>query len=145
MAALTKQPTVISERQIRVVKKPGHADQATYPAAEAIIAGAMIRLDTSTGRWTNANASAAGEARATHMAWRTVAAGEGLTGVRGCLVESHVLDELAYDDPVYLHDTDNTVGDDAGTVSVVIGRVVPGYAQTLGNAPDKLLDLFTLR
>jgi len=145
MAALTKQPSVVTERQIRVVKKPGHADQATFPAAEAINAGAMIRLDTATGRWTNANASSAAEARATHMAWRTVAAGEALTGVRGCLVESHVLDALAYDAPVYLNDTDDTLGDAAGTTSVIVGRVVSAHAQLLGTAADKLLDLYTLR
>jgi hypothetical protein len=145
MAVLALQASAIAERQIRIVKKPGHADQATYPAAEAIDRGAPIRLDTATGRWTNANGSSAAEARATHLAWRTVAAGEALTGVRGCLVDGFILDALAYDAPVYLSDTDGRLDTVAGTTSVIVGRVVPGHAQLLGTAPDKLLDVFALR
>lgn len=145
MADIALAQRVTNERQITVVKRPGHNDQHSAPAAEAITAGAPIRLDTATGRWTNANGSSAAEARVTHIAVRTVTAGESLTGVRGCLVDGYVLDALDYDAPVYLSNTDGRLSDTAGTTSVIVGRVVPGFAMTLGNAPDKLLDVAALR
>jgi hypothetical protein len=43
---------------------------------------------------------------------------------------------MAFDAPVYLSDTDATLADTAGTVSTVIGRVVPGWNATTA---DKLL------
>lgn len=137
--ALTSRAT--ANRAIDVVKKPAHNDQATYPAAEAITAGAPIRLDTANGRWTNANATSAAEARASHVATRTVIAGESLTGVRRCTLDGFNLDALAYDAAVYISNTDGRLADAAGTTSVVVGRVVPGFAVTLGTAADKLLDV----
>lgn len=145
MADIAVQASVTSERQVRLVTKPSHGDQITKPAAEAIVAGAPIRQDTATGRWTNANGTSAAEARVTHIAWRTVGAGEPLTGVRGCLVDGYVLDALAYDAPVYLSDTDGRLADAAGTVSVVVGRVTGAFATLLGVAADKLLDVHSLR
>ena len=85
--------------------------------------------------------TAAAEARATHVAWATVVAGEPLTGVRGCLVDGYDLSALDYDDPVYLSDTDGRLSDTAGTVSVLVGRVVSAHAQLLGVEPDKVLDV----
>lgn len=137
--ALTTRAT--TNRAIDIVTQPAPNDQITRPAAEAITAGAPIRLDTSNGRWTNANGTIAAEARATHLAARTVVAGEALTGVRGCTVDGLVLDALAYDADIFLSNTDGRLGDIAGTVSVVVGRVVPGFATTLGTAADKLLDI----
>lgn len=141
MAVIALSTRATTNRAIDVVKKPAHDDQSTYPAAEAITAGAPIRLDTTSGRFTNANGTLAAEARVTHIATRTVLAGEPLTGVRACTLDGYVLDALAYDAPVYLSDTDGRLDTVAGTVSVVIGRVVPGFAVTLGTAADKLLDV----
>jgi hypothetical protein len=118
MADIALQASAVAERQIRLVKKPSHNDQHTAPAAEA---------------------------RATHIAWRTVGAGEPLTGVRGCLIDGYVLDALAYDAAVYLSDTDGRLSDTAGTTSVVVGRVVGAFATLLGVAADKLLDVGSLR
>lgn len=141
MADLALSTRAATNRTMDMVKKPSHADQATYPAAEAITAGAPIRQDTSNGRWTNANASGAAEARATHIASHSAAAGESLTGYRRGLMDGFVLDALAYDAPVYLSNTDGRLADAAGTVSVIVGRVAPGFATTLGTAADKLLDI----
>lgn len=141
MADIALQARATTNRAIDMVKKPAHNDQATYPAAEAIALGAPIRLDTATGRWTNANATIAAEARASHLAMRSVAAGESLTGARKCTVDGYELSALAYDAPVYVSNTDGRLGDVAGTVSVLVGRVVPGFAVTLGTAADKLLDV----
>ena len=141
MADIELMARVTDERQITILTPPAHGDQITHPAGEAITAGAPIRLDTAPGRWTNANGTAAAEARATHVAWATVVAGEPLTGVRGCLVDGYDLSALDYDDPVYLSDTDGRLSDTAGTVSVLVGRVVSAHAQLLGVEPDKVLDV----
>lgn len=140
MADIALSGRATTNRAIDVVKRPAHNDQSTYPAAEAITAGAPVRLDTATGRWTNANGSVAAEA-ATHVALRTVGAGESVTAARRCTVDGFDLSALAYGAPVYLSNTDGRLADAAGTVSAVVGRVVPGFATTIGVAADKLLDV----
>jgi hypothetical protein len=140
MAAVALQQSAIDARSVRVVKKPSHNDQHTAPAGEAISRGAPIRLDSASGRWVNAAGDLAANA-ATHMAWRTVVAGESLTGIRGCLVDAFVLDALNYGAVVYTANTPGGVDTVAGTVSQVVGRVVSGHAQLLGVGPDKLLDV----
>jgi hypothetical protein len=141
MADIALSARATANRAIDVAKYPAAPDQATYPAAEAIVAGAPIRLDTSNGRFTNANASSAAEARATHIATHSAAAGEAVTGIRRGLLDGFVLDALAYDAAVYLSNTDGRLADAAGTTPVTVGRVVPGFATTLGTAADKLLDV----
>lgn len=113
--------------------------QLTVPAAEAITAGAPVRLDTSTGKFTNANGTTTGEARVFGIATRTVAAGEALTVVRKGILDGFALSGMNYDAAVYLSDTDGRLADAAGTVSTVVGRVVPGTSVTLGTSYDKLL------
>lgn len=140
MAAIAKQAKVTSERMINMVKRPGHNDQITAPAAEAINAGAPIRLDTASGRWTNGNTSSAAE-NPTHIAMRTVAAGQNVTGVRNCTVDFLVLDALNFGAVVHAFNTDDTYDTTAGTAAVIVGRVVPGFSQLLGNPPDKLLEI----
>jgi hypothetical protein len=70
-----------------------------------------------------------------------VKAGQSLTGVRGCWVDGVNLDALAYGAKVYASNTAGAIGDAAGTVSLVVGTVVGGWAQLNGVAADKLLDL----
>jgi hypothetical protein len=140
MAVVALQTSATNEKSIRLLTRPSHGDQRTAPAAEAITAGAPVRVDATTGRWTNANGTAAGEA-ATHIAWKTAAAGENVTGVRNCIVDGYVLDALAYGAVVYVSDTDGRLDTVAGTVSAIAGRVVPVYATLLGVAADKALDV----
>ena len=140
MADIALQARAAANRAVDMVKKPAHNDQSTNPAAEAIVAGAPIRLDPANGRWTNANGTVTAEL-ASHIAMHDAAAGQALTGVRRCTLDGYVLDALAYGAPVYLSNTDGRLGDTAGTVSTVIGRVVPGFATTLGTPADKLLDV----
>lgn len=137
--ALTTRAT--TNRAIDLVTKPSHNDQRTLPAAEAITAGAPVRLDTTNGRFTNANGSTAPEARWWGIAMRTVAAGESVTAVRGCLLDGLDLATPAYDAPIYISDTDGRLGDTVGTVSTIVGRVVPGTATTTGTAYDKILEV----
>lgn len=113
--------------------------QMTLPAAEAITAGAPVRIDTTAGTFTNANASSAAEARIYGIATRTVAAGEALTAIRLGVMDGFDVSASNFDAPLYLSDTDGRVADGAGTVDVVIGRVIPASGTTLGTAYDKIV------
>lgn len=114
--------------------------QATLPAAEAIAAGDAVRLDTSSGKFTKANASGAAEARIYGIALRTVAAGEPLTALRKGVIDGFNITQ-DYDAAVYLIDDDGQIGDANGTVNVAIGRVMAAPGQTIGTALDKVLFL----
>lgn len=127
---------LVTANKVNIVES---LEQLTLPAAEAITAGMAMRLDTSTGKFTKANASAAGEARVKWIAVKTVSAGEPVTGIKCGVLDGYDLSGLAYDADVFLSDTDGRVADAAGTVSTKVGRVIPGAATTLGTAFDKLL------
>lgn len=115
--------------------------QITLPAAEAIEAGAAVRLDTTNGKITNANGTTTAEARFLGIALKSVAAGEAVTVLRRGVIEGFNLSSLAYDAPVYLSNTDGAIDTAAGTVSVVVGRVIPAHGQVLETALDKLLSI----
>ena len=114
-------------------------EQMTLTAAEAITAGMAVRLDTSTGKFTKANGSTAPEARIYGIATKTVAAGMPVTAIRQGVMDGWDLSGLNYDAVVYLSDTDGRLGDSAGTVSTVVGRVIPGSSEAVGTALSKLL------
>lgn len=113
--------------------------QMTLTADEAITAGAPVRINTTTGKFTNANGTTAPEARIYGIATRTVAAQDAVTAIRKGVLDGFNLDSQAYDLPIFLADTDGRLGDVAGTVSTVAGRVIPAEGHLRGNAPDKLL------
>src|SRR5574340_1085722 len=114
-------------------------EQMTLPCDEDIAAGATVRLNTATGQFTKSNGSAAGEARTYGIATRTVKSGMPLTAIRRGVMDGWDLSGLAYDADVYQSDTDGRLGTVAGTVSKVLGRVIPATAVTLGTAYDKVL------
>jgi hypothetical protein len=128
---------VASAGKIHVVES---IQQKTLPAAETIAAGAPVRIDTTAGTFTNANGTTTGEARVWGIATRSVVAGQPVTAVRRGTLDGFTFSQ-AYDAAIYLSDTDGTLADAAGTVSTVVGRVVPGTATTLGTAYDKLLSV----
>ena len=113
--------------------------QLTLSATEAILAGAPVRIHTD-GKWTNANGTTTTENRVWGIATKTVAAGEACTAVRRGILDGYTFSQ-AYDAIIYLSDTDGTLGDTAGTVSTIVGRVVPGTATTTGTSFDKLLSV----
>lgn len=127
---------LVTANKVNVVES---IEQLTLPAAESITAGMAMRLDTSSGKFTKANASAAGEARVKWLAVKTVAAGEPVTGIKTGVLDGYDLSGMAYDADVFLSDTDGRLADAAGTVSTKVGRVLPGTSTTLGTAFDKLL------
>lgn len=126
---------LVTAGEVRIVES---IIQMTLPAAETIAAGAAVRLDTSTGRFTNANGTSAAEARIYGIAKNDAIAGQSVTAVRKGVLDGFNISQ-AYDAPVYINDADGTIGDGAGTTNVVVGRVIPATATTLGTAYDKLL------
>lgn len=117
-------------------------DQMTLPAAEALTAGNAVRIvpsSTGAGKWTKANATDLTEGRVWGIVTRTVIAGETVTAVRNGILDGFDIAALDYGAPLYLSDTDGTIADSYGTVDVLVGRVVPGTAVSLGTAYDRLL------
>lgn len=110
------------------------------PAAEALNAGEVVRIDTTTGKYTPANGTTSGEARPVGVAITTANYANATISVvkKGIIDVGDALDSLAYDLPIYLSDTDGVMGSAAtdSTVDVIIGRVVAGWGDTAG---DKLL------
>jgi hypothetical protein len=123
MALLT-----IAAADVRVVKRADE-HQHTAPAGEAITAGQYIRWSTA-GKFELGNATAAGEVGDGFIAEKSVAVGEAVTGLKGpTLIDvGDALSVIAYGGSVFLSDTDGTLADAAGTVSTVVGKVVPGWA-----------------
>ncbi len=119
---------VIDNDDVRVVVR-GNEHQHTAPAGEAIAAGQYIRWSTA-GKFELGNATAAGEVGDGFIAEKDAAVGEPVTGVKGPTVldVGDALSALAYGASVYLSDTDGTLATTAGTVSTVVGKVVPGWA-----------------
>ena len=99
-----------------------------------------MRYNTTTGKIEPGNATTAAEARVKGMALNTATqAGDTVTAIqKGVVNVGDALDSLTYDDIVYLSDTDGTLADAAGTVSLVFGKVVPAWGATTA---DKLLDI----
>ena len=115
-------------------------EQMTLTAAEAITPGAPVRLDTSSGQFTNSNGTVAAEARTYGIAVgsHAIPAGMPVTAVRRGVLDGFTFSQ-AYDAAIYVSDTDGRLGDAAGTVSVLAGRVIPGASELLGSAYAKLL------
>lgn len=115
-------------------------EQLTAPCAESITPGAPVRFDTTAGTFTNSNGTTTGEADVYGIATgdKIKAAGETITAVAKGILDGFVL-AGNFSSKVYLSDTDGRLADAAGTVSTVVGQVVPGTATTRGVAYDKLL------
>lgn len=128
--------SLVTSTVLRVVES---REQLTGIAAEAISLGNAVRLDTSTGKITKSNGSTAAEGRFYGIALRTAAAGEAVTVLRRGVIDGFDLSALNYDADVYLSDTDGSIADTPDTQMVRVGRVIPGFATTLGTAADKLL------
>jgi hypothetical protein len=118
----------IAAADVRVVRRADE-HQHTAPAGEAITAGQYIRFST-TGKFELGNATAAGEVGDGFIAEKSVAIGETVTGLKNpCVLDvGDALSGIAYGVSVFLSDTDGTLADAAGTVSTVVGKVVPGWA-----------------
>ena len=113
--------------------------QHTFAPAEAITPGQAGRIDTGNGKATKANASNAAEARVFGISASSSARNTGVTLIRKGILDGFDLSGLAFDALIYLSNTDGALSTDPGTVNVVVGRVIPGFASPIGSGPDKLL------
>ena len=114
-------------------------EQLTLPAAEAIDAGEVVRLDTASGQATLANASSAAEGRVLGIAMNSAVAGEALTIMKSGLIDlGDALDSETFDELLAISDTDGKIDDGAGvpTADYNIGRVYPSFGATTA---DKIL------
>lgn len=129
--------SVTTAGHIEVVGFPERA--LTTKAAEAIVAGAPVRLD-SNGKFVNGNATTTTEAAIVGIALRSVASGDDLTAIQKGRIDGFTFSG-AYGSAVYVSDTDARLADAPGTYNVVIGRIVPKTGTPLGTAYDKILEV----
>ena len=87
--------------------------QMTLPAIEAVAPGNAARVDTSTGKFTKANATSAAEARAYGIlaGQKACPAGMPITAIRKGVLSGFNLAGLAYDQAVWLSGTDGALCD----------------------------------
>jgi hypothetical protein len=113
-------------------------DQLTLIASVAVTALQPITINSS-GQWVLADADAAGTATNVHIATKTVAAGQPLTGLRHGVLDGYDLTSLAFNAPVYVSADAGSLADAAGSNGGIIGRVVPALGAPLGGTANKLL------
>jgi hypothetical protein len=123
-------------------------EQATLPAAAAILAGDTVSID-SDGKFVKGDADGAGLLGTIYgVATRSVAAGESVTAIRRGVVSGYTFGSTAYWTAVLAADTAGeitvTAGEsNGGSADVTIGRVIPVWDQLVGGTPSKAL-LLTL-
>ena len=113
-------------------------EKYTLPAAEAIDAGEVVRLDTTSGKATLGNASSAAEGRVLGIAANSAVAGQAVTIVkRGILDLGDALTSLTIDSLIQLSNTDGKM-DFGGAPTAVynVGRVIPLFG---AETADKVL------
>lgn len=114
-------------------------EQMTLPFAEAVNIGQLVRIDATTGKWTKANGTTTTEAALYGVLVSKDRAGAVGTAIRQGVIDGFDISAMNYWAPVYASDTDGTLADSAGTVSTILGRVIPATAVPAGTALDKLL------
>lgn len=114
-------------------------EQLTLPFAESVNIGQLVRIDATTGKWTKANGTTTTEAAAYGVLVGKDRAGAVGTAIRQGVIDGVDISALNFWAAVYASDTDGTLADAAGTVSLIVGRVIPATAVTAGNTYDKLL------
>lgn len=130
MALLT-----VSASLVKIVEV---TEQFTGGAGVAIDAGVAVKYNLSTGLIDKAKATTSALARCVGIAVTSTSRQPNAPTIvrKGILDVGEALAALDYGVEVYLSDTDGRLDTAAGTVSKVVGTVVPGYGNT---TPDKLL------
>jgi predicted RecA/RadA family phage recombinase len=117
--------TVIAYTEAQVaLADPADADTFPVIAAADIIKGQLVYLNTS-GKYGLALATTAPTLKQMGVALSTVAAGQPLTILRKGHMAGYTVTALAYGALVYASDTAGAADTAAGTVSRVIGSIVP--------------------
>lgn len=116
--------------------------QYDVPAAEVFETGEALRFD-SDGNGTPGNATNTTENVVTGIATRNAERiGRTVTILEDGIADvGDALDALAFGALVFLSDTDGLLADAAGTTTVVMGKVIPGWSvpSYSGASADKLL------
>lgn len=132
MAAIS----LLTAGRVEVIKSN---DQTTLTCGVDITAGWPIYADSS-GNWANATGADAAHSTGIHIATKAAKKGEALTGIRAGEMDGFNVSGMAYNDPVFVADA-GTLSTTAGTVSVIVGRVMPALANSFfaGAARDKVV------
>lgn len=108
------------------------------PVNEVVAVGAPVRVDSSTGKYTNGNGTTT-----TENAIKGICCNPGdyanktvTVMKRGILDIGNALSGVSYGAAIYASDTDGTLADSAGTVSTILGYCIPAWGNTTA---DKLL------
>ncbi len=129
----------VTAAQVRRVY-PDRDEAYDVTASTAVTAGQAVYCVTATGKYAAADGSAAGTAQVRGLALNDAAAGETFTMLVRGVVAGFTLSSQNFDDRIYLSDTDSGIlADSAGTVSIVVGRVV----RANDSSATKLLYFFT--
>lgn len=135
----------IQVARVRLVRGDDNAI-LTLPMGEAGTGGQYFRLNTTSGKLEKGNGASAAELGTDAGILLDSVATINLTGTiarwqSGAILDlGDALDALAFDAAVFIGDTDATLSDTAGTVSRVMGRVIPNFANS-GTTADKLLHM----
>lgn len=129
----------VTAAQVRRVY-PDRDEAYDVTASSAVTAGQPVYAVTGTGKYAAADGSAAGTAQVRGLALNDAAAGESFTMLVRGVVAGFTLTSQNFDDRIYLSDTNTGIlADSAGTVSIVVGRVV----RANDSSATKLLYFFT--
>lgn len=113
--------------------------QFTLPPDESITPGQAARAVAATGKATKSNATTSTEAAILGLALSPSSSNLGVTILRKGIVDGYDLSGLDYGALVYLSDTDGRIADAAGTVPVVVGRIIRGNGKVGGDGKKMLL------
>lgn len=129
----------VTAAQVRRVA--AHNDKVRdFIASTAVTAGQPVYIVTATGKVAAADASAASTAQVRGLALNAAAANEPVAVLIEGAVAGFTLTSQNYDDRIYLSDTNTGIlADSAGTVSIVVGRVI----RANDGAGTKLIYFFT--
>jgi hypothetical protein len=113
-------------------------EQMTLPAAVDMNEGTPVYVNSS-AQFAKGDASVSGTTNGLYgITVRKVKAGEPVTAIAKGVVGGFTFTQ-AYGALIYLSDTEGRIGDAAGTVSKVVGMVIPAYGQPRGTSAAKLL------
>lgn len=129
---------LVTANKVHIVGAP--AVQLTAPAGEALSPGDPVRLNTS-GQFVKGNASSTTENNIWGIATgqKAIPANWPVTVVRIGILDGFNFTDQDHGEAIYLSNTDATLADSAGTTTLIVGTVVPGWGELLGSAPKKLL------
>lgn len=122
-----------------MVEWPPPMDAQTLRCAADLAAGTFVRQDAS-GNWIQALATTAPNLLGARLLLKTCKTGEAGTAIRKGTVSGFAISGLAFNVNLYVSDIGG-LADTIGTVTQIAGRVIPGTANLVTNAQDKLLSV----